>query len=79
MAFHVASGQGGMARNLDQFGAALKWPWSRLEAPELTQNLRDSMVDGCNEMAGGRPFGELAAERDRGLVAVLQAIAKAKF
>lgn len=74
MAFHVACGEGGMATNLDQFGPALKWPWTRLEAPELTQDLRDRMVDGCNDMAAGRHFEDMAAERDRKIVAVLKAV-----
>lgn len=74
MAFHVACGAGGMATNLDQFGPALKWPWTRLEAPELTQELRDRMVDGCNEMTGERHFEDMAAERDRKIVAVLKAV-----
>lgn len=74
MAFHVACGEGGMATNLDQFGPALKWPWTRLEAPELTQELRDRMVDGCNEIAAGRHFTDMAAQRDREIVAVLNAI-----
>jgi len=74
MAFHVACGSGGMATNLDQFGPALKWPWTRLEAPDLTQELRDRMVDGCNAMAGDRHFTEQAAERDAGIVAVLRAL-----
>ena len=74
MAFHVACGEGGMATNLDQFGPALELPWSRLAAPTLTRELRDRMVDGCNEMAAGRGFEELAAERDRGIVAILKAI-----
>ena len=74
MAFHVACGEGGMATNLDQFGPALALPWTRLEAPELTKELRDRMVDGCNEMAAGRSFEELAAQRDRGIVAILKAI-----
>ncbi|MCH7695910.1 MAG: 3-hydroxybutyryl-CoA dehydrogenase [Proteobacteria bacterium] len=74
MAFHVACGEGGMATNLDQFGPALKLPWTRLKAPELTQELRDRMVNGCNEMAADRHFKELAAERDRGIVAILNAI-----
>ena len=73
MAFHVACGAGGMAANLDQFGPALKLPWTRLAAPELTRQLRDRMVDGCDEMAGGRDFRELAAQRDRKIVGVLQA------
>jgi carnitine 3-dehydrogenase len=78
MAFHVACGEGGMATNLDQFGPALKLPWTRLAAPELTKELRDAMVNGCNEMADGRHFTELAAERDRGIVAILKAIENAQ-
>ena len=74
MAFHVACGEGGMATNLDQFGPALALPWSRLAAPALTRELRDRMVDGCDAMAAGRGFEELAAERDRGIVAILRAL-----
>ena len=77
MAFHVACGAGGMATNLDQFGPALKLPWTRLEAPELTQQLRDRMVNGCNEIAGDRGFEEMAAKRDRQIVAVLRALREA--
>lgn len=78
MAFHVACGAGGMATNLDQFGPALKLPWTRLEAPELTQELRDKMVDGCNEIAGDRPFEEMAEERDRAIVAILKSVRQIK-
>ena len=78
MAFHVACGEGGMATNLDQFGPALKLPWTRLEAPELTKELRDRMVDGCNEMAMGRHFEDMAAERDRAIVGVLKAVRAAR-
>ena len=74
MAFHVACGEGGMATNLDQFGPALKLPWTRLEAPELTKELRDRMVDGCNEIAGDQRFEDMAAKRDAQIVAVLRAI-----
>ena len=74
MAFHVACGEGGMATNLDQFGPALKLPWTRLEAPELTQELRDRMVEGCNAIAGTQRFEGMAAKRDAQIVAVLRAI-----
>lgn len=74
MAFHVASGDGGMAHNLDHFGPALKLPWTRLEAPELTRELRDRMVQGCAREADGRDFASLAERRDRALVAVLRAV-----
>jgi carnitine 3-dehydrogenase len=78
MAFHVASGEGGMAHNLDHFGPALKLPWTRLEAPELTQELRDRMVEGCNRVAGAQDFATLAAERDAGLVAIARALSRAR-
>ncbi|MBI1383728.1 MAG: 3-hydroxybutyryl-CoA dehydrogenase [Rhizobiales bacterium] len=78
MAFHVACGAGGMATNLDQFGPALKLPWTRLEAPELTAELRNRMVDGCNAIAGDRHFKDMAAERDRAIVGVLKAVRAAR-
>ena len=74
MAFHVACGEGGMATNLDQFGPALKWPWTRLKAPELTSELRDKMVNGCNAMAGNTNFEDLVSSRDNAIVKVLNAI-----
>lgn len=74
MAFHVACGEGGMATNLDQFGPALKLPWTRLKAPELTKDLRDKMVEGCAEMAGDQHFEKMAEARDKKIVAVLNAI-----
>ena len=74
MAFHVACGEGGMATNLDQFGPALKLPWTRLEAPKLTQELRDRMVEGCNAIAGTQRFEDMAAKRDAQIVAVLRVI-----
>ena len=79
MAFHVACGAGGMATNLDQFGPALKLPWTRLAAPELTQELRDRMVDGCNAIAGDRHFEDMAAQRDREIVAVLNALRQSRL
>jgi carnitine 3-dehydrogenase len=78
MAFHVACGEGGMATNLDQFGPALKLPWTRLEAPELTKDLRDRMVDGCNVIAEGQHFEDMVAQRDREIVGVLNALRQAR-
>ncbi len=77
MAFHVASGEGGMAHNLDHFGPALKLPWTRLEAPELTRELRDRMVEGCDRAAGAQDFATLARQRDAGLVAIARALSRA--
>ncbi|WP_182347342.1 3-hydroxyacyl-CoA dehydrogenase NAD-binding domain-containing protein [Tomitella gaofuii] len=75
LTFHLAGGQGGMAHNLDHFGPSLKSPWTRLEAPELTQELRDAVVDSVDEAAKGRTIDELIRARDASVIAVRQAIA----
>ena len=78
MVFHVGGGEGGMAYCLDQFGPALKFPWTRLVAPELTQDLRNRMVEGAEEMAGGKDFRQLTREMNDGLVAIAKALNKVR-
>lgn len=68
--FHVGGGEGGMAYCLDQFGPALKLPWTRLIAPELTDELRNAMVDGCVEMTAGQDFATLSKKMNDGLVEI---------
>ena len=76
LTFHLAGGQGGMAHMLDHFGPSLKSPWTRLEAAELTPQLRDAVVAGVDEEAGDRTIDDLIAERDAGIIAVLRALGK---
>jgi carnitine 3-dehydrogenase len=76
LTFHLAGGQGGMAHMLDHFGPSLLSPWTRLEAPELTPELRDAVVEGCEREADGRTIDELVAERDRGVIAILRALGR---
>jgi carnitine 3-dehydrogenase len=77
MTFHLAGGQGGMAHMLDHFGPSLQSPWTRLVAAELTSELRDEVVAGCEREAAGRTIDDLVAERDRGVIAVLRALGRA--
>ncbi|MCU1686518.1 MAG: 3-hydroxybutyryl-CoA dehydrogenase [Amycolatopsis sp.] len=74
LTFHLAGGEGGMAHMLDHFGPSLKSPWTRLEAPELTKDLRDAMVAGVESEADGRTIADLVAERDRAIIAVQRAV-----
>jgi carnitine 3-dehydrogenase len=76
LTFHLAGGQGGMAHMLDHFGPSLKSPWTRLVAAELTPELRDAVVDGCDREADGRSIDDLVAERDRGVIAILRALGR---
>lgn len=77
LTFHLAGGQGGMAHMLDHFGPSLQSPWTRLAAPELTPELRDAVVEGCDHEADGRTIDDLVTERDRGVIAVLRALGRA--
>ena len=77
LTFHLAGGQGGMAHMLDHFGPSLQSPWTRLVAAELTPELRDAVVDGCDREADGRSIDDLVAERDRGVIAILRALGRA--
>jgi carnitine 3-dehydrogenase len=76
LTFHLAGGPGGMGHMLDHFGPSLLSPWTRLEAPELTQELRDSVVAGTEEEAAGRSVADLVRERDRLLVDVLRVLGR---
>lgn len=71
LTFHLAGGAGGMAHMLDHFGAALEEPWTRLQAPPLTQELRDAMIEGCLREADGRSIAELEQARDEFLADLL--------
>ncbi|MGH6915069.1 MAG: carnitine 3-dehydrogenase, partial [Geminicoccales bacterium] len=57
-----------------QFGPALKLPWTRLEAPELTDELIETIVAQSDAQAKGRSIRELERLRDDCLVAVLQGL-----
>ena len=72
MVYHLAGGEAGMRHMLAQFGPALKWPWTKLEAPELTESLIDRMVEGTQAQAAGRSIRELERLRDDYLVAIQQ-------
>ncbi|MBV9621444.1 MAG: thioesterase family protein, partial [Gammaproteobacteria bacterium] len=72
--YHLAGGEAGMRHMLRQFGPCLKWPWTHLEAPELTESLIDKMVAGTQAQAGGRSIRELERLRDDCLVAIQQVL-----
>src|SRR5216684_425156 len=72
--YHLAGGESGMRHMLAQFGPCLKWPWTKLEAPELNDALIDRMVEGTKAQAAGRSIRELERLRDDYLVAIQQVL-----
>ena len=79
LTFHLAGGDAGMRHMLDQFGPALKLPWTKLEAPELTDTLIDRMVTGTQAQAAGQSVKELEQLRDNCLIAIMQALAQFNY
>ena len=74
LSYHLAGGDAGMESFMKQFGPALKLPWTRLEAPELTDELIARVVEGTREQAGERTVNELTRLRDDCLIAIMQAL-----
>jgi carnitine 3-dehydrogenase len=72
--YRMAGGEAGMRHFLAQFGPALKLPWTKLEAPELTDALIDRVAGQSDAQAAGASIRELEARRDACLVSVLEAL-----
>jgi carnitine 3-dehydrogenase len=74
LVYRIAGGEQGMRHFMAQFGPALKLPWTRLEAPELTDGLLEKIVAQSDAQAGGRSIRELERLRDDCLVSVMQGL-----
>lgn len=74
LTFHLAGGEGGMRHMLKQFGPALKKPWTKLEAPELTDELHDRVVEGCEDQSRNTSLSELDKNRNEFLVKLLDLV-----
>jgi len=77
--YRMAGGEAGMRHFLAQFGPALKLPWTKLEAPDLTEALIDAVSRQSDEQAAGASIRDLEAKRDECLIAVLSALRAAGY
>jgi carnitine 3-dehydrogenase len=68
---HLSGGAGGMRHRLEQFGPLLAGPYTRLESPELTDELAGRLIDAADEIADGRPVEEIERARDAAILRVL--------
>ncbi len=76
LTFHLGGGPGGMSRFLDHFGSTHDEPWTRLTAPEMTSELRERLVSGCEQEAAGRSYSDLVGTRDNAIAAILRALGR---
>ena len=68
LTFHLAGGKAGMKHMLDQFGPALKLPWTKLKAPKLTKNLSSRIISGTKNQSKGKSVSMISNIRDEYLV-----------
>ena len=68
LTFHLAGGKAGMKHMLDQFGPALKLPWTKLKAPKLSKKLSERLISGTKMQAKGKSIKQLSNIRDEYLV-----------
>ncbi|WNC10229.1 L-carnitine dehydrogenase [Pseudomonas coleopterorum] len=74
LTYTLAGGDAGMRHFMNQFGPALKLPWTYLPAPELTDTLIDDVVAGTSAQLGEHSTSALERYRDDCLLAVLDAV-----
>ena len=77
--YTLAGGDAGMRHFMAQFGPALKLPWTKLEAPELTDSLLDAVADGSEVQLDGRSIADWERYRDDCLMAAQAAIKATKL
>ena len=68
LTFHLAGGKLGMKHMLEQFGPALKLPWTKLKAPKLSKKLSNRVISGTKSQAKGKSVAMISSIRDEYLV-----------
>ena len=71
LTFHLAGGKFGMKHMLEQFGPALKLPWTKLKAPNLTNKLTKRLIDGTKKQSKGKSVRKISNIRDKYLLDLL--------
>ena len=71
LTFHLAGGKSGMKHMLEQFGPALKLPWTKLKAPGLSNKLIKRLVEGTKKQSKGKSVEKISNIRDKYLLDLL--------
>tara|TARA_Y100000590_G_scaffold351721_1_gene404012 strand:- start:2626 stop:3564 length:939 start_codon:yes stop_codon:yes gene_type:complete len=79
LTFHLAGGKLGMKHMLEQFGPALKLPWTELKAPKLTVKLSNKIIKETKKQTKGKSIKKLTNIRDNFLIDLLKLKKKYKL
>ena len=72
LTFHLAGGESGMKHMLDQFGPALKLPWTKLKSPELNDKLKQKIINGTTLQSKNLSIDKLSNIRDNFLIDLIE-------
>ena len=72
LTFHLAGGKNGIEHMLEQFGPTLKLPWTKLKAPNLTNELKNKIIRGIKKQSKKNSIKELTRLRDNFLIDLLK-------
>jgi 3-hydroxyacyl-CoA dehydrogenase len=75
--WHVGGGQGGINHFMDHLMGPLEGMMKTLGTPNITPELKKTVVDGVTQMAGNRSVGQLAEEENEVLMGLFDLRAKA--
>ncbi|WP_373894177.1 3-hydroxyacyl-CoA dehydrogenase NAD-binding domain-containing protein [Virgibacillus sp. CBA3643] len=76
LTLHMGGGKQGMSHLLEQFGPALKLPWTKLVAPELTDELAEKVITGTEKQIANTSMDELEERRDQFLIELQELLEK---
>ncbi len=79
LTYRLAGGEEGMRHFLAQFGPSLEWPWTKLVAPKLTDELIETVARQSDEQAGNVDLRTYERLRDDCLVDLTQALERNDF
>ena len=78
LTFHLAGGKKGMEHMLEQFGPALKLPWTKLKAPHLSKSLKKRIINGTKIQSKNKSIYKLSNLRDNFLIDLQKLLIKYK-
>ena len=79
LTFHLAGGERGMRHMLNQFGPALKLPWTKLKSPNLNKKLKNKIIRGTAKQSKNYSIKKLSNIRDNFLIDLIELKKKYKL
>lgn len=79
LTYRLAGGEAGMRHFLHQFGPSMEWPWTKLVAPKLTDELIETVARQSDEQAGNVDLRTYERLRDDCLVDLTHALERNDF